>query len=411
MAESSANDESGIYVEPSAWYTDPDLSVFYSEPDFDEKEAAQLVKAWIVKQGRSWPMALDALTLTEMSRLVYVPYLLLSAKVSFCWSGTAEETRTRRGSRQASRTRSDGTTEFYSVPTTETYTVTYPVSGTVSEAPVDLNASDTKVQSARCGLPDFEKAAENAANVSEFDGDQLLLLQPQCRTAQDVDGALYDHMIARLDRQGPSMVNRTNLVKFSATSVDVITKASWVHLYPVIQSSYRHRDSEYSVQIDGHTRHVHVDVPWTVRLNRRLRRLAAVAGFLMCLAGAWWMTARDDGAGSGGSAATPASTPTAPLAATDAATDAAPQTQQGERALGLDRPTRRRIQSGLLAAGFDAGPADGQFGSRTRRAIRAWQSARGDPASSYLYASEAEELANLGTTAGTTAEGRVDAER
>ena len=26
MAESSANDESGIYVEPSAWYTDSDLA-------------------------------------------------------------------------------------------------------------------------------------------------------------------------------------------------------------------------------------------------------------------------------------------------------------------------------------------------------------------------------------------------
>lgn len=405
MAVSSANDESGIYVEPAAWYTDPDLSVFYSEPEFDEKIAAQLVKAWIVKQGRSWPMALDALTLTERSRLVYVPYLLLSAKVSFSWSATVVETRTRTGSRRASRTGPGGTTEYYNVPTTETYTVRSPVSGTVSEAPVDLNASDTKVYSAQCGLPDFEKATENAANVSEFDGDRFLLLQPQCRTAQDVDGALFDHMIAQLDSQGPRMVKRANLVGFRATDVDVLTKTSWIHLYPVIQSSYRHRDSEYSVQIDGHTRHVHVDVPWTVRLNRNLRRLAAVAGFLMCLAGAWWMSARDDGTGGGGGSAAPV-IPTGPIGATNAT----PQTEQGERALGLDRSARRRIQSGLSAAGFDAGPADGQFGTRTRGAIRAWQSARGRPASGFLNASEAEELANHGSATATTAEGGVDAE-
>ena len=166
MAELSPNDDSGIYVEPSDWYTDPDLSVFYSQPRFDEREAAQLVKAWIVKQGRSWPMALDALTLTEMSRLVYVPYVFLSAKVAFSWSGTA----VRRPSRQVwkrefRRERLDGSIEYYDVPTLKEYTVRYPVSGTVSEAPVDVHVSDTNVFSAQCSLPDFEKAVKSAASV------------------------------------------------------------------------------------------------------------------------------------------------------------------------------------------------------------------------------------------------------
>ena len=412
MAESSANDESATYVEPSDWYTDPDINVLYSEPEFDEKEAAHLVRAWIVRQGRSWPMALDALALTEMSRLVYVPYLLLSAKVSFSWSGTAVETRTRTGSRRETRSRSLGTDaqgiprfESYTVevPTSETYTVRHPVSGVVSEIPVDLDACDTGIYSPQCGLPDLAKAAENATRISEFDGDHFFLLRPECRTTQEVEGALYDHMVARLDSQGPSIVNRSDLVEFKATDVDVLTKTAWVHLYPIIVSSYKHRNREYSVQIDGHTRHVHVDVPWTVGLNKRLRRLATVAGFLIvCVAGAWWTSTRDGGTRGGGLPATPI--------VSETSANAGPQTQQGEETLALDRPTRRRIQSGLSIAGFDPGPADGQFGPGTRRAIRAWQSSLGRPASGYLFLSEAEELENLGTSDGTSAEDGVDSE-
>jgi peptidoglycan hydrolase-like protein with peptidoglycan-binding domain len=50
----------------------------------------------------------------------------------------------------------------------------------------------------------------------------------------------------------------------------------------------------------------------------------------------------------------------------------------------LDRSTRRQVQQGLQAAGFDPGGADGLFGPRTRSAIRSWQSARGARSTGYL---------------------------
>ena len=43
----------------------------------------------------------------------------------------------------------------------------------------------------------------------------------------------------------------------------------------------------------------------------------------------------------------------------------------------LDPDQRRRIQAALADAGFDPGPADGQFGPKTHRAIEAWQEAAG----------------------------------
>ena len=63
-----------------------------------------------------------------------------------------------------------------------------------------------------------------------------------------------------------------------------------------------------------------------------------------------------------------------------------------EEGLGLDRATRRAIQEGLQAAGFDPGGADGMFGPRTRSAIRNWQTSRGARATGYLDGASVSSL-------------------
>ena len=63
-----------------------------------------------------------------------------------------------------------------------------------------------------------------------------------------------------------------------------------------------------------------------------------------------------------------------------------------EEGLGLNRAVRREIQRGLRAAGFHPGGADGQFGPRTRAAIRNWQSARGVRETGYLDGPAASAL-------------------
>ena len=63
-----------------------------------------------------------------------------------------------------------------------------------------------------------------------------------------------------------------------------------------------------------------------------------------------------------------------------------------EAALGLDRADRRLIQEGLLAAGFDPGASDGQFGAGTRGALREWQAARQAAETGYLDAASALRL-------------------
>ena len=63
-----------------------------------------------------------------------------------------------------------------------------------------------------------------------------------------------------------------------------------------------------------------------------------------------------------------------------------------EEGLGLDRVSRRQVQEGLQAAGFDPGGADGMFGPRTRTAIRRWQTSRGARATGYLDSASVSSL-------------------
>ena len=63
---------------------------------------------------------------------------------------------------------------------------------------------------------------------------------------------------------------------------------------------------------------------------------------------------------------------------------------------GLTSEERMQVQQGLAALGFDAGPADGMFGPRTRSAIREWQQAKGLETTGYLSREEAEVLAAAG---------------
>ena len=70
-----------------------------------------------------------------------------------------------------------------------------------------------------------------------------------------------------------------------------------------------------------------------------------------------------------------------------------PEQSGAARDESLTREQRIRVQRGLTALGFDAGPADGMFGPRTRSAIWEWQQAKGLEATGYLTQDEAETLA------------------
>ena len=78
---------------------------------------------------------------------------------------------------------------------------------------------------------------------------------------------------------------------------------------------------------------------------------------------------------------------------------AVPEPEAGEASLDLARADRRSIQMGLASLGFDAGPADGLFGGKTRSALAAWQVAKGEASTGWLTGAEAEVLKSAGEEA------------
>lgn len=69
------------------------------------------------------------------------------------------------------------------------------------------------------------------------------------------------------------------------------------------------------------------------------------------------------------------------------------------------------VQKGLTFLGFDAGPADGMFGPRTRAAIWNWQEAKGLETSGYVSQEEAAALAAVGAEAEENPESAAAAQR
>ena len=74
---------------------------------------------------------------------------------------------------------------------------------------------------------------------------------------------------------------------------------------------------------------------------------------------------------------------------------------QTEAALRLTRAQRITIQRQLTAIGYDAGVADGLWGSRTRAAISAWQRANRGAQTGYFTASQVKLIASQAGSAAT----------
>ena len=75
-----------------------------------------------------------------------------------------------------------------------------------------------------------------------------------------------------------------------------------------------------------------------------------------------------------------------------------------ERQLGLDRAARVLVQQGLASLDYPPGPADGQFGPATRRALREWQTGKGFAATGYLARGQADTLIAQGREAAAAAQ-------
>ena len=85
--------------------------------------------------------------------------------------------------------------------------------------------------------------------------------------------------------------------------------------------------------------------------------------------------------------------------AVSAAATTKPTGGEAVPAVELGRDARVAVQRGLASLGFSPGPADGDFGPRTRAAVRSWQEAKGYQATGALTRAQADALVAVGEKA------------
>ena len=76
----------------------------------------------------------------------------------------------------------------------------------------------------------------------------------------------------------------------------------------------------------------------------------------------------------------------------------------------LDRKKKVLVQRGLASLKFDPGPADGDFGPKTREAIRGWQKAKGYEETGRLTKEQADALAAAGKSRRSAPSGEAERE-
>lgn len=143
---------------------------------------------------------------------------------------------------------------------------------------------------------------------------------------------------------------------------------------------------------------------WWKAQNRVFRVLLVVLGVLLLLD----LAGRPFRGGSGSAipeTASGAGTVTGPEGGANGGTATDDSFREVEDSLELSESARRRIQRGLAIAGFDPGPVDGVFGSRTRAALGEWQSSVGVSSTGFLIATDAELLQALARDVGEPVEG------
>lgn len=303
-------------------YTDPSLVVNYSDPKKTRQHALELLQEWVEKQGRSWPATLSAVALSGHMRCVYVPYLIVHATVSFRWLAAVDkqESQTVRclwcgGSGSTYVTKTEYNPQYGSRQTghyvtcgscggsgskTKTYEVTHQESGAFDDCFIQRRVPDDIDEAMRCGEPDLATATENANRLNE--NPDISVVRAATCTADDVASRLHEIVSeVALQRAGAEAALRGRVKSVEISAIDYGEHARWVHLYPMWLSRCRYRRRVLAVEVDAHTGRVYVEVPFTVRLKRFVRR-AAMAAAAVCAVGialtlAAWLNAAPESAG------------------------------------------------------------------------------------------------------------------
>lgn len=292
-------------VDAAAWYTDPELTVTYSRPGLSLDRVTRILRSWLKKQGRAWPSRVTVDTLVDGMDCVFVPYLLASAWVSFHWSGRESRATTREVNCSACHgTGRQSETRCYhcsgSGRETETYYREAAVSGSYNNILVDSHLHDAEGLGQanlvlRCDEPDIWAAL--AQPIPLKDAEEVTVIGATWRGGGEVAAAgnrlIKDALCKKVEHDKAVHGVTVNHVRYGRRTYAI-------HLYPLFVNSYEYGRGTYGVQVDGHSGHVWVGAPFSVRTSRLVLRIseavfwfiAIVLGVSYLALGFWLLTGR-----------------------------------------------------------------------------------------------------------------------
>ena len=293
-------------VNAAEWYTDPDLTVTYSRPRLSLAKVTGTLQRWVERQGRAWPTTVTADRLVDGMNCLFVPYVLTSARVSFDWTGKEGASDTR----SVSCTFCGGTgrrTEVLSgnVHTStschncsgsgrrsETYYYSKLVSGSFSNVRVEPHLHDAEGLgqanfTLRCDEPDILAAL--AQRVPLSNGGEVAVVGAKWKDNDDVAWVAHKATMNALCEKVEK--RKVGVRDVRVSQIEYSEREYSIHLYPVFINSYGYGRGTYGVQVDGHSGHVWVGAPLSVRAKRWLLRVSeAVFWFLAIVLGVSYFT-------------------------------------------------------------------------------------------------------------------------
>ncbi len=268
--------------------------ITYSKPE-KENEKEIIVKEWISKQGKFWPLELSANIILKEHQLIYIPIWILFGKAEGTWSasvgiehwryeicnscsGRGGEYRGTGSDRHFSSCwRCSGSGQlkkFYTAWGSQSGVVNVEMQGSV------VNNFSPEIEF-KTGKIDLDAVEED---LSEYQAKEMIILKPNFNGSEEGINVARIELKSRLNNKAnlaASNIGKVRNLQVSYINIDNLSSRIW--LYPMLIGEYSFEEENLGIQMDMCTGEVFIQTPKSVIIKRRNQSISisiAVLGII-----------------------------------------------------------------------------------------------------------------------------------
>lgn len=254
--------------------------ITYSKPK-KENEKEILVKEWISKQGKFWPLELSANIILKEHQLIYIPLWILYGKAEGTWSasvgvehwryeicnscsGRGGEYRGTGSDRHFSSCwRCSGSGQlkkYYTAWGSQNGVANVEMQGAV----VNNFSSDIEFKTGEKDLDAIEE------DLSESQVKEMNILKPNQNTSDEGINVAKMELKTRLNKKANLAASNIGKVRnLQVSYINIVNLSSRIWLYPMLIGEYSFEEENLGIQMDMCTGEVFIQTPKSVIIKRR----------------------------------------------------------------------------------------------------------------------------------------------